>query len=811
MEVKLSLVDSVKDNFYVLVLLLFTSNLIIYFYFKAKSKEYIQKIKGLYNKISDDNVYIQSLQKTLKELEEKSTNPKLSVLREPEEDKEQKVQELQNIINENHTEIVILNSTIENYKNQIDSFKQKINRLEKDIYIRTQNLEKKENTIQELLASKNSIDKKLLTLGENVQAKEKDLQFENLNNYKSKVQELQNTVEELRGTLTKSHTAIQEREQIKRDLEKDLNLLNSKLTTLEGDLNRDKTELTLLKDKISDYEIDLSNERKKNSYLQTELENANIHLRRKDTSIKELNSLNDKLNKKIINLEKLNSEDNLLIRNLKNDIKFLKSDIEETVQKQQSSQKNLVQTNLLMQRKDANIIELNKLIQSLQDDLKSNREEKELLRIIGNFISTPSVKIFNDIHIDRVRTFIINELIPLLEKINVSEKYNLFEEINKKLNQWESYNKKPWLKEKIVIAVMGQFNAGKSTFINSILEENLLPIGAIPTTAIPSYITYGSKLDIDGVDFRDEYREFNENHFDKLNKEFTESYPLHRIIKHFVIRLDKSILKGKTFLDIPGIQSLDESDKLKAIENIEESDVVFWLLNITDGDINQESIRFLKENIKDKVLYIVINQADRVSPNNIIKVQTQIEESLKGSGILYSACLLYSSKVTNYKQELMRTIYDLSIPKRINFGDFITNLLDLFLDTLVEELKEHKEMKFNSLNLIRSNESAIQSEYNNISKMIKQMDDGFKTKIRRSRIPFIKSYIVNDFQNFVQKYKDLKTTVTNIKPQINGKIEEIGKVSIQLDLTNDKINYYEETKNELLRLQKRFRLIIGEI
>ena len=37
----------------------------------------------------------------------------------------------------------------------------------------------------------------------------------------------------------------------------------------------------------------------------------------------------------------------------------------------------------------------------------------------------------------------------------------------------------------IDVAVMGQFKAGKSSFLNSLLDQNVLPVGAIPvTTAI---------------------------------------------------------------------------------------------------------------------------------------------------------------------------------------------------------------------------------------------------------------------------------------------------------------------------------------
>lgn len=796
-----------------MLILLFASNFIVYFYFRSKSKELVEKVKGLYNKINEDGSYIESLQKNLKEAEDllENSEKKNKELYSEAETKDQNIQKLENYINENHTEIVILNSTIENYQNQIEILKQNINRLEKDLYHRNVLLQKKESMMQDFMESRSSIDNKILALGENVKQKEKDLLVDNFASYESKVKELQYKVQELEGNLKKSDLVLQEKEQVNFQLEGDLNVLNGKLSKLEGSFNRDETAITILKDKMESLTIEIEKYKKKISYLQTELENSNKQLQKKENSISELNLLNEKLNQKIFSLEENTSQDKKVIRELQNDFHTTKTDLESLNQKFANTQKDLIQTNLLLQRKSANIVELNKLIETLQTDLRKIREEKELLRIISNFISMPSVKTYNDTNIKNIRSFTLKELVPFLENLRLNQKYAIFEEVNFELNRWESYSKKPWLKDKVVISVMGQFNAGKSTFINSILDDSLLPVGVVPTTAIPSYITYGIQLDIDGVDFQDNYREFNENYFSKLNKEFTESYPLHRIIKHFVIRYEKDLLKGKTFLDTPGIQSLDEIDKQKAIESIQESDVVFWLINITDGDINQESIRFLKEFMEQKTLYIVVNQADRESPKNALKIKNQIQNSLRENQISFKDCIIYSSKVSNYREELLKIITYMDLAKPLNFREYILNLLDRILDEVVAELKKHKEEKFIIQNQLKENENAIQKGYGTLNSTVDEMDNFVKSGVKKSLFPFNKKYIIKDYSKFIKNYKNLKSTIPQIKFQINERVEEIGKNSIHLEQTEMEIDYYEDLKNELIKLQKRFRLIVGEI
>jgi predicted GTPase len=43
----------------------------------------------------------------------------------------------------------------------------------------------------------------------------------------------------------------------------------------------------------------------------------------------------------------------------------------------------------------------------------------------------------------------------------------------------------------IDVAVLGQFKAGKSSFLNSLLNKSILPVGNIPVTAVISRISYG--------------------------------------------------------------------------------------------------------------------------------------------------------------------------------------------------------------------------------------------------------------------------------------------------------------------------------
>jgi len=46
----------------------------------------------------------------------------------------------------------------------------------------------------------------------------------------------------------------------------------------------------------------------------------------------------------------------------------------------------------------------------------------------------------------------------------------------------------------ICLAVLGEFSSGKTTFINTLLDTDLLETGILPTTAVCTYIRYSSNV-----------------------------------------------------------------------------------------------------------------------------------------------------------------------------------------------------------------------------------------------------------------------------------------------------------------------------
>lgn len=115
------------------------------------------------------------------------------------------------------------------------------------------------------------------------------------------------------------------------------------------------------------------------------------------------------------------------------------------------------------------------------------------------------------------------------------------------------------LKKPCVIAVVGQVSAGKSTFVNALLEdERLAKVGRKETTSILTYYKYGNKSEDHAVGciWKDGKITMEKlNILDEIYGIEDETLKKMKDISHLEVFLNKEILKDITIVDTPGTGS----------------------------------------------------------------------------------------------------------------------------------------------------------------------------------------------------------------------------------------------------------------
>ncbi|MBM7702347.1 dynamin family protein [Metabacillus iocasae] len=132
--------------------------------------------------------------------------------------------------------------------------------------------------------------------------------------------------------------------------------------------------------------------------------------------------------------------------------------------------------------------------------------------------------------------------------------------------------------EKMMVMIMGEFKAGKTTFLNALLGEELLISDVTPATAINTIIKYGDTYQLYAV-FKNGTKEILDHRHLKLIS--TEGDPvgahLRKKIDYLVVEAPKEILKTITLIDSPGLNAANQTHTYETERFISRADDVIWL------------------------------------------------------------------------------------------------------------------------------------------------------------------------------------------------------------------------------------------
>lgn len=163
------------------------------------------------------------------------------------------------------------------------------------------------------------------------------------------------------------------------------------------------------------------------------------------------------------------------------------------------------------------------------------------------------------------------------------------------------------LKDQFIIGFAGHFSSGKSSMINALTGETLLPSSPIPTSA---NIVNVHKADSDfAIVNKTEGKPvyFPENYDFEAVKEYCKSGDVTQIdIGH----KDSVLPEGVSVMDTPGVDSTDDAHRISTESALHIADMVFYVMdyNHVQSELN---FNFTKELQKYTDLYLIVNQIDK--------------------------------------------------------------------------------------------------------------------------------------------------------------------------------------------------------
>ena len=280
-------------------------------------------------------------------------------------------------------------------------------------------------------------------------------------------------------------------------------------------------------------------------------------------------------------------------------------------------------------------------------------------------------------------------------------------------DQIMEYQKMRLLSGKTVIGLGGQFSSGKSSFINSRLQTDgqtiILPEDQNPTTSIPTYIVGGSREEIYAYCGGAKVS-LDKDAMQALTHEFYKEYGIgfSRFVSNIVIHtpaLGGGLAHKIVFLDTPGYNKadMDTRETLKdehlAAQQLKTVDFLVWLVDISNGVVQERDLEFFQKVPKDTPILIVFNKADKKTEEACSSIVEESRRILEERNIKVFGVSAYSSRDgreflgKNLVHNFLAQAVQGAAQKR-NMGQYLENLIQSIKDNFKEAMEEADNWKY---------------------------------------------------------------------------------------------------------------------
>lgn len=337
----------------------------------------------------------------------------------------------------------------------------------------------------------------------------------------------------------------------------------------------------------------------------------------------------------------------------------------------------------------------------------------------------------------------------------------------------------------VKVPLVGIFSAGKSTLINTILNEKLLSVQISPETAIAtefyytnqdnSFIGYtgsGKKIPLSKQALRNQdFKEIFDSN-DKEGQGWVEAY-----LNSDVLALFPHV----SIVDLPGLDSNLVSHN-QVIDNYVDKSLAYCVvISIEDGDIRESTQRFLQElNLNKMPVILVLTKSDLKPVEEVTLVKEKIQHSVenllgqkplktvvvnrKGENI--DQLIKAFEAIEDRSEELFNTVVTKKIIEQITFTEQSLDKLLNTDDVSIEELKTEKEK--------------LQQEMQSFSQKIEQ-----ESAHLQSKTSIVVRNIADTFESSLKSQVDLFTSQILAKQDISYMVTNIARTTISQGLEEE--------------------------
>lgn len=179
----------------------------------------------------------------------------------------------------------------------------------------------------------------------------------------------------------------------------------------------------------------------------------------------------------------------------------------------------------------------------------------------------------------------------------------------------------------LLIPVVGEFSAGKSSLLNSFIGKDILPTGIAPETALAAELRFDTEERIEAIDSNGNVvKKFALDQFSNIGTE-ADSFSFLRVyLNNDSIRNIEPLV----LVDMPGFESPLDAHNTAIRAYLNKGAHFIALASALDGTLKSTSIRHLNDICEfDRDFTLVVSKKNLVTDENLEKVKTHMSEQME--------------------------------------------------------------------------------------------------------------------------------------------------------------------------------------
>ncbi len=239
------------------------------------------------------------------------------------------------------------------------------------------------------------------------------------------------------------------------------------------------------------------------------------------------------------------------------------------------------------------------------------------------------------------------------------------------------------------LAALGQFKVGKSSFLNSLMNQHLLPVGNIPVTSVITRVKYGPDERAVATFLNGSIKEITLSEIEQYVSESLNPENRKQVLLLDIESPSLVGIKEIRFVDTPGIGSVWRHNTETTTGWFPETGGVLFLIS-AERPISESELSLLKDVYRyTPQIAIVITKSDLYSKEKLLEIRAFTADVIRKNFDRDFPIFLYSTikDASRYNEELRKLmLFPLTANRDNAFNDILKHKMNALADSCLSYL-----------------------------------------------------------------------------------------------------------------------------